>query len=106
MAGCVSKSRADAQAKAAFIAGQQQAMVELLQRQNAIKVIGPVKCPVIPWDPEMTLAKALVAAEYNGSTDPVEIILVRGGLATRFDVKELLAGHDVPVQAGDIVQIR
>jgi hypothetical protein len=108
--GCVTKSKADAQARAAFLAGQQQAMARAQtepQPEGAtVTLAGNVKNPLIPWTPGLTLAKAILDAEYAGKGDPVSIYVVRNGLASPVDPKKLLNGEDVPLQAGDIVQIK
>ena len=105
-AGCVSKSKARSQAQAAFMAGQQQAMVRLQQTQvPSVKIVGPVANPSVPWTPGLTLVRALVAAEYQGATDPKEIIYIRNGLATRIQTQSLFNGHDVLLEAGDVIQL-
>ena len=104
--GCVSKSKARAQARDAFIAGQQESFRQMQLNQSPnVKFVGPVKNPVVPWTKDLTLAQALISAEYTVRGDPREIVLIRKGVASRIDPKKLLAGEDVPVQAGDIVQV-
>ena len=53
----------------------------------------------------MTLARALVTAEYLGTTDPGQILIVHNGVATRVEPSKLLSGVDIPLQPGDIVQL-
>ncbi len=110
LGGCVSKSKANAQARAAYVAGQQQAMMRMQQAQTqsqgpCVTVNGDVRNHVVPWTEGMTVAKALVAADYYGSTEPGQIIIVRNGIATRMDARQLLSGADFPLQPGDIVQL-
>src|ERR1039457_3365775 len=70
LGGCVSKSKADARARAAFMAGQQQALVRMQQTlAPSVTVNGEVRNRVVPWTEGMTLAKALVAADYYGAKD-------------------------------------
>ena len=107
-AGCVSKSKADARARAAFIAGQQQAVVRMQQVQGqgpSVTINGEVRNRIVPWTEGMTLAKAVVAADYYGATDPAQIIIVHNGIATRVEPRQLLNGVDIPLQPGDIVQL-
>jgi hypothetical protein len=108
--GCVTKSQADAQARAAFLAGQQQAMTRAQtepQPEGAtVTLAGNVKNPLIPWTPGLTLAKAILDAQYTGKGDPVSIYVVHNGLASSVDPRKLLNGEDIPLQAGDIVQIK
>jgi hypothetical protein len=105
--GCVSKSKANAQARAAYIAGQQQAMARMQQAQGgpSVTVNGEVRNHVVPWTQGMTLAHALITAEYLGTTDPGQIIIVHQGIATRFDPGKLLDGANILLQPGDIVQL-
>jgi hypothetical protein len=106
LAGCVSKAKADAQARAAFMAGQKQAMARMQQTQGpSVTVNGEVRNHIIPWTQGMTLAQAVIAAEYCGAKDPSQMIIVHNGIATRLDPKQLLNGVDIPVQSGDIVQL-
>jgi len=110
LGGCVSKSKANAQARAAYIAGQQQAMTRMQQAQTlgqgpCVTVNGEVRNHVVPWTEGLTLARALLAADYAGASDPGQIIIVHNGVANRVDPKQLLSGVDIPLQPGDIVQI-
>src|SRR5258708_1516368 len=109
VAGCVSKNKAQAQAQAAFVAGQRQALQIVQQAQlrgPTITVVGEVNNPTIPWTTDLTLAKALIAADYRGSSDPTEILIARQGKAISYDPKKLLHGEDVPLQPNDIIQIK
>src|SRR5215471_4462620 len=81
---CVSKAAANAQARAAFLAGQQQAMQQAQMRQAQTQIhgptvtfVGPLKNSLLPWTADLTLAKAFVAADYYGPTDPQQIVIVR-----------------------------
>jgi hypothetical protein len=108
LAGCVTKGQAKAQARAAYLAGQQETLTRLQQAQAqgpSVRINGPVRNPVVPWTRGLTLMKAIVAAEYQGASDPAEIILLHRGLARRLDVKQLLDGEDVPLEPGDVVQL-
>jgi hypothetical protein len=105
--GCVSKAKAKAQAQAAFVAGQQDAIRRMSLSQNpTVTINGEVRNGSVPWTEGLTLAKAIVAAEYYGKRDPTDIIIVRAGIATRVDMRKLLAGEDVPLSPGDIVELR
>ena len=106
VAGCVTKSKARAEAQKAFVAGQQQAMIQMSQpRQPVVTFIGPVRNPTVTWSQDLTLAKAIVAAGYEPPSDPKQIMIVRNGQAIPVDPKKLLSGEDVPLVAGDLVQI-
>jgi len=106
-AGCTTDSKAKADAQAAFLAGQQQAWTQLQQlRPNSVRVLGPVRQPVVEWTETLTLAEALVAAGYQGARDPRLILVHRAGQQIRVDPRRLLQGADLPLQAGDTVEIR
>ncbi len=109
-AGCVSKSKAQAQARAAYLRGQQETMARMQQMQvqgqgPCITVNGEVRNHVVPWTEGMTLAKALVAADYFGNTDPAQIIILHNGIGKRVEPRKLLSGEDIPLQAGDVVYL-
>ena|SRR5947209_4357080 len=104
LTGCLTKAKAREQARAAFIAGQQSAMMRLSQQKPVVTFIAQVQIPSIPWTEGLTLARAIVNAGYTGK-DPKQIFIVRGGQAVPVDPKQLLSGEDVPLQAGDLVQI-
>jgi len=110
LAGCVSKDKADAKARAAFVAGQQQASARMQQMQAhaqgpSVTINGEVRNHIVPWTEGLTLATALLAADYYGAADPGLIYLVRNGRATLVHPKQLLSGVDVPLQSGDVVQL-
>ena len=106
LAGCTTKSKAKAQANAAFNTGQRQALERVLQQRNSVTVLGPVRNPLVLWTADLTLAKALVAADYYPRTNPRAITIVRNGQPIAVDPKQLLAGDDIPLEAGDTVQIK
>jgi molybdopterin converting factor small subunit len=108
LAGCVTKAQAQAQARAAYLAGQQEALMRLQQTQAqgpSVRINGPVRNPVVPWTPGLTLSQAIMAADYQAAGDPTEILVVRNSRASRVNVRSLLSGQDVPLQPGDVVQI-
>ena len=47
--GCTTKSKANAAARAAYSAGQQQATERILQSRNSVTVMGPLRNPLVPW---------------------------------------------------------
>jgi hypothetical protein len=108
--GCVSKNKAQEQAREAFFAGQQQAAMLARQQGQAqgptVTIIGEVRNPLVPWTTELTLAKAVVAADYYGQSDPSEIVVQRNGQEMRFDSKKLLTGADVQLMPSDVIELR
>ena len=69
-------------------------------------VRGDVRNPVIPWTEDLTLARAILAADYVGRWDPHSINLIRGRRSKRFSTSMLLAGADTDLEPGDIIEIR
>ena len=110
LTGCVSKSTAEARARAAFFAGQQQEAA-ILARQPQIQgptvtVLGEVRNARVPWTVDLTLAKAVVAADYYGRIDPTVIVIQREGKEIPYDPKTLLNGQDVLLQPNDVIELR
>jgi hypothetical protein len=108
LSGCVSKAKAKAREREAFIAGQQRALLQM-QNQNRglmVTIMGPVRNSTLPWTVDLTLAKALLAAQYYGPGDPTEVVLIRSGEARHISVQQLLSGNDVPLQPQDIIQVK
>ncbi len=106
--GCVSQAKARADAQAAYAAGQREALANVGGAQNQgplVTVVGNVKTPVLAWNPYLTLARAIVLADFQGPTEPAEIFICRQGRAIRYTAEELLKGQDVPLQPGDVVQL-
>lgn len=107
VAGCTTKAKARAQAQAAYATGQQQARAQILEAQRInIRVVGAVKKSEIEWADGLTLAQAILAAEYIGATDPREIIVSRQREQIRVNPKDILRGKDVPLEPGDTVEIK
>ena len=104
LVGCTTKSKANAKARAAFMAGQNSAL--RMQPQGlTVSVIGAVRNPVILWTEDLTLAKAIVAAEYQEQRNPREILIRRGGEEFRIHPNTLLKGDDIPLQPRDEIII-
>ena len=102
--GCITRSQSRADVKAAYQAGQHDAYAAM--QRTSVVVIGQVQNPEVPWAEGLTLAQAIVTADYTGHGNPKEIILTRWGATTSIDPKDLLHGHDVPLQRGDTITLR
>ena len=85
---------------------QLQAPQPAIPNTQSVTIVGPVRNPVLPWRLGLTLAQAIVDAGYASDTDPTDIVVVRSGRAVRVDPRQLLAGQDVTLQPGDVVQIK
>jgi len=108
LSGCITEAQAKARERAAYLTGQQETMMRLQQTQAqgpSVRINGPVRNPVVPWNPRLTLSQAILAADYLAPGDPAEIVVVHNGVASRVNVKDLLNGQDVPLQPGDVVQL-
>jgi hypothetical protein len=107
LCGCVTKSKATAEARAAYLAGQRDAYAAVAAKQRtSIRIIGPVQNPEVPWVEGLTLAQAIATADYNAEGSPKEIILLRRGESASIDPKDLLNGQDVPLEPGDTITLR
>jgi len=107
LCSCETKSKANARARAAYLAGQNDALrqQQAQARTPGVTVIGPVQNPDVPWVEGLTLAQALATAKYIGQHDPKEIIITRQGESAKLAPKMLLNGADVPLEPGDTVTI-
>ena len=105
-AGCVTKSQARAEAQAAYLAGQNDALAKMAADQHpSVFIVGPVQKSEVPWVEGLTLAQAIATAKYLGQHDPKEIIITRRGETAKLAPKMLLIGSDVPLEPGDTITI-
>jgi hypothetical protein len=105
--GCVTQSKSKAEARAAYLAGQNNTLrqQQTQAQSSGVTVIGPVQNPDVPWVEGLTLAQAIATANYLGQHDPREIIITRQGESAILAPKMLLYGHDVPLEPGDTITI-
>ena len=105
-AGCTTKSAARAQARNAYLAGQNAALQrQVLQQAGAITVVGPVQNGTVPWVAGLTLTQAIATANYLGRGDPAQIILTRQGEDGVVDPKSLVNGVQIPLEPGDVIPL-
>ena len=104
-AGCVTRSQANAQARAAYLAGQKTALASMAQGQG-VAIVGPVQYPNVPWVEGLTLSQAIATANYTGRRSPKTITITRQGEGISVNPRDLLTGHVVPLQPGDTITIR
>ena len=108
LAGCVSKKQAELQAHQAYMAGQAQAAKQWqAEKPPQVVVQGPVSNHVIPWTEGLTLAQLDDAqAMADRVMTPKLVRVVRNGqLIESLKGIDLLHHEDVPLEAGDIVNI-
>jgi len=112
LAGCTTKSVAQAKAQQAFLAGQNAELRQQQQQQQqasqvpGVTVVGSVQNAQVPWVAGLTLAQAVATANYLGAQTPKEIIITRQGESATLGADVLLNGVPVPLEPGDVVEIR
>jgi hypothetical protein len=105
--GCTTDSKSRLKEQNAFLAGQNAALREQQQSQApGVTIIGPVQNPQVPWVAGLTLVQAIATANYLDSREPKQIIITRGGESATIDPNVLLNGAVVPLEAGDVVELR
>lgn len=102
--GCVTKAQARREAQAAFFAGKKAALAEIQAQSVVVK--GPVQNPSVPWVAGLTLSQAIATANYLGAEEPRVITLTRQGESAIVAPDELLNGAAVPLEPGDVIEIR
>src|SRR5688572_26675809 len=76
------------------------------EQRPTVFVRGDVKHPAIPWTEDLTVARAIVAAEYHALFDPLRIAVIRQGRTYEIKPRDLLRGReDFPLEPGDLVVI-
>ena len=104
--GCTTRSKSRAAAQNAYLAGQNAALQQQLVAQfNGVTVIGAVQRSQVPWVVGLTLAQAIATANYTGEVVPKHIIITRQGESAALEAKVLLDGTDIPVEAGDVIEL-
>jgi hypothetical protein len=71
-----------------------------------VTILGEVRNALLPWTVDLTLSKAVVAADYYGRADPAEIIIQRDGKEITYDPKKLLSGEDFQLEPNDVIQLK
>ena len=104
--GCVTEKTAETRERTAFLAGEKRGLA-MQTNNNTVWMVGNVKTPVLPWTADLTLDRAIIAAQYQGVGDPSMIIVRRGEQRPVYvPPKKILTGFDMPLQPGDRVEIR
>lgn len=104
--GCTSRSKARMQAQNAYLAGQNAALQQQLAQYNGVTLIGAVQNPKVPWVAGLTLAQAIATAHYIGEQEPRAVIITRQGDSGVLDASVLTNGPDIPLEVGDVVELR
>ncbi len=87
------------------MAGQQQAIQAQQSLGQNVQIIGNVRNSTVEWFEGMSLSQAIVAAEYQETRDPREILIFRRGQVINVNPKELLRGRDHLLEAGDRIEL-
>lgn len=74
--------------------------------EPVVWILGPVRWPVLDWHRDLTLARALLAAEYLPEKEPSRILLHRGAITIPIDPERLLEGEDWALLPGDRIEIQ
>jgi hypothetical protein len=116
--GCASpKNKNDEQLRRAYAAGAAAAQMRMQQNQMQqpqippsgdpqVRILGPVKNPVLVWSDGLTLARALALAQYERNNTPSSITIYRNNQPLQIDPQAVLNGADYPLFPGDIVYIQ
>jgi hypothetical protein len=118
--GCAGKKKQQLQVRRAYAAGEQAARAQMQQGQlpqstapqiqqstdPQVRILGPVKNPVLMWSDGLTLAHALVEAEYQRPNTPKAITIYRNNQPISIDPQTVLQGADYLLFPGDIVYIQ
>ena len=106
--GCTTESHARLEERDAYLAGQNAALRQQQAQAQApgVTIIGPVQNPKVPWVSGLTLVQALATANYLDSRGPKEIIITRNGESAPLDPSVLFNGTVVPLEAGDVIELR
>jgi protein involved in polysaccharide export with SLBB domain len=105
-AGCMTKSRSEMQAREAYLEGQNAALKQMQASRPGVTVNGAVQHSFVPWVVGLTLAQAIATADYIGPNAPKEIIITRNGERATVAAKTLLSGTEIPLQIGDVIELR
>ena len=107
ISGCSTNSVAQAKEQQAYLAGQNAALRQQQAAQfSGVTVVGPVQNPQVPWVAGLTLAQAIATANYLDSREPGQIIITRQGESAKLDPNVLLNGVAVPLEPGDVIELR
>ena len=104
-AGCMTRTKARMKEENAFLAGQNAVLRQQAQAGGVI-VKGAVQNHNVPWVAGLTLTQVIATANYLAPEPPQTIILTREGESAELDPKVLLDGTAVPLERGDVVELR
>jgi hypothetical protein len=107
LAGCASKAKVAPGPPGPVPALMQGEGPPASPPRDVVFVRGPVRNALVVWTDDLTLAKALVEADYIGQRDPRVITVTRHGQVFRISPRRLLSGlEDPPLEPGDIIEVQ
>jgi hypothetical protein len=108
LSGCTTKSTERLKEQNAFLTGQNAALRQQAHSTSqtpGVTVVGAVQNSQVPWVAGLTLAQAVITANYIGTQEPRQIIITRNGESATLDAKVLLDGADIPLEIGDVIEL-
>ncbi len=82
-------------------------MMQAQDQQPTVLVRGEVRRPVVPWTEDLTLSRAIIAADYTAHLAPMSIYITRNGKSRYVSPRRLLSGTEDPqLEPGDLVELR
>jgi len=107
LSGCATKATARREAEKAFVEAQHREQAEQERQHPSVWFRGDVRNQRVPWTEGLTLAQALVAAQYTFNRDPHTITVTRQGEVHPVNARRLLRGQEDPLlEPGDVVEVR
>lgn len=111
--GCASKSNAQLREQNAYLAGQNAILMQRQAQQPpqpadmpCVTIVGQVQNSKVPWVTGLTLSQAIATANYTGSDQPQQIVITRNGESANVDVNALMNGASIPLEVGDMIEIK
>ena len=104
--GCTTRTKARMKEQNAFLAGQNAALQQHAAQATGVTVVGTVQNPQVPWVAGLTLAQAIATANYVGAEEPKQILITRQGESAALDAQVLLNGTVIPLEIGDVIELR
>jgi|SRR5882672_64102 len=106
LTGCVTKATARREAEKAFVEAQQREQAEQERQHPSVWFRGEVRNQRVPWTEGLTLAQALLAAQYTSNWDPHLITVTRQGEVHPVNARRLMRGQEDPLlEPGDVVEV-
>ncbi len=107
VSGCSTQKKMEGQQQTSFLAGEN---AELRREQGeqfqTVTVMGDVQNSTVPYVEGLTLAQAIATANYLDPKAPKKILITRNGETAELDTKVLFSGATIPLEPGDVIELR